>query len=126
MVTAPYYGVPGRSFWWHIEAMGISTDFIAGVLAARQIEGGIRFGLGSTLAMSREALDAIGGFTPLVDYLGDDYELGSRIAKVGYEVVLSHVVVRTHLPDYSWPDSGGTSCAGRGRSAIRGRRILSA
>ncbi|MEO8727418.1 MAG: glycosyltransferase, partial [Acidobacteriaceae bacterium] len=102
MVTAPYYGAPGRSLWSRIEAIGISTDFIAGVLAARRIEGGIKFGLGSTLAMSREALDAIGGFAPLADYLGDDYELGARIANAGYEVVLSRVVVRTHLPDYSW------------------------
>lgn len=102
MVTASYYGVPGKSLWSRIEAIGISTDFVAGVLAARKIEGGIRFGLGSTLAMSREALDAIGGFAPLVDYLGDDYELGARIAKTGYEVVLSRVVVRTHLPNYSW------------------------
>ena len=70
-------------------------------LTARQIEDGIRFGLGSTLAVSREALlEAIGGLEPLVDYLADDYELGARIWRSGFEVVLSGEVVETFLPPY--------------------------
>ncbi len=101
MVTAPYCAVPGASLWSRIEAIGISTDFICGVLAARQLEGGIRFGLGSTLAMSRQALRKIGGFEALFDHLGDDYELGARIAAADYKVVLSREVVRTFLPAYS-------------------------
>ncbi|HWF03794.1 MAG TPA: glycosyltransferase, partial [Candidatus Angelobacter sp.] len=52
-------------------------------------------------AMSRAALNAIGGLKPLVDYLADDFELGFRISNVGYEVVLANVVVETHLPAYS-------------------------
>ena len=59
-----------------------------GVLTARKIEGGIRFGLGSTLAVSREALAAAGGLEPLVDFLADDYEIGARIARAGYRVEL--------------------------------------
>ena len=39
--------------WSRLEALGISTDFLPGVLAARWLEGGIRFGLGSTLAMTQ-------------------------------------------------------------------------
>jgi ceramide glucosyltransferase len=102
MVTAAYRGQASRTIGSRMEALGISTDFIAGVLTARKIEGGIHFGLGSTLAVSREALDAIGGFLPLVDYLADDFELGFRIAQAGYEVVLSGEVVDTHLPDYNF------------------------
>ena len=86
-----------------MEALGISTDFIAGVLTARQIEGGLRFGLGSTLAISREALLAIGGLEPLVDYLADDYELGARVAQKGMEVALSNEVVETFVPAYRFP-----------------------
>jgi ceramide glucosyltransferase len=52
--------------------------------------------------MSRTALDAIGGLEPLVDHLADDFELGSRIAKAGFEVVLVDLVVETHLPAYSF------------------------
>jgi ceramide glucosyltransferase len=103
MVTCPYRGIAEDTLGSKLESIGISTDFIAGVLVARQIEGGIHFALGSTLAMSRTALDAIGGLRPLVDYLADDFELGFRIANAGYKVVLADVVVETHLPAYHFP-----------------------
>lgn len=102
MVTCPYRGIAADTLGSKLESIGISTDFIAGVLVARQIEGGIHFALGSTLAMSRTALEAIGGLRPLVDYLADDFELGYRIARAGYEVVLADIVVETHLPAYSF------------------------
>ena len=100
MVTSLYRGHAGATLGSRLEALGISTDFIPGVLAARQLEG-VSFGLGCTLAMSRKALDAIGGFQPIVDYLADDYELGHRIASSGMQVVLSKLVVETHVPAYS-------------------------
>src|SRR5205814_1924955 len=71
------------------------------VLAARAIEGGIRFGLGSTLAFRRQDLQTIGGFESFADYLADDYELGKRIAALGKEVKISGVVVETFLPRYT-------------------------
>jgi len=100
MVTCLYRGIAGNTLGSKLESLGISTDFGAGVLAARQLEG-IRFGLGSTLAFTRSALEKIGGFEPMVDYLADDYELGARIAEAGLQVLLSDVVVDHHLPDYS-------------------------
>jgi len=102
MVTCPYRGIAADTLGSKLESVGISTDFIAGVLAARQVEKGIHFALGSTLAMSRTALEAIGGLEPLVDYLADDFELGNRISRAGFEVVLVDVVVETHLPPYSF------------------------
>jgi len=102
MVTCPYRGIAADTLGSKLESVGISTDFIAGVLAARQVEDGIHFALGSTLAMSRTALEAIGGLEPLVDYLADDFELGNRISRAGFEVVLVDVVVETHLPTYSF------------------------
>ena len=102
MVTAAYRGQASNTIGSRMEALGIATDFIAGVLTARKIEGGIHFGLGSTLAISREALDAIGGFLPLVDYLADDFELGYRTSQAGFKVVLSSEVVDTHLPAYTF------------------------
>jgi ceramide glucosyltransferase len=101
MVTCPYRGIAANTLGSKLESIGISTDFIAGVLAARQIENGIHFALGSTLAISRRALEAVGGLRPLVDYLADDFELGNRTARAGFEVVLADVVVETHLPAYS-------------------------
>jgi ceramide glucosyltransferase len=104
MVTCLYRGVAGTSIWSKIEALSISTDFMPGVLVARVVDRGVRFGLGSTMAMSREALNAIGGLRPLVDYLADDFELGKRIADAGYRVVIPSVVVETFLPDYNFKD----------------------
>ncbi|HET8667458.1 MAG TPA: bacteriohopanetetrol glucosamine biosynthesis glycosyltransferase HpnI [Terriglobales bacterium] len=104
LVTALYRGADGTTIGSRLEALGIATEFAAGVLSARVVEGGVHFALGSTMAFTREALAAIGGFEPLLDYLADDYELGSRISRAGYEVVLSDTVVDTFLPDY---DFGG-------------------
>src|SRR5579863_6616985 len=102
MVTCPYRGIAADTLGSRLEAVGISTDFFAGVFSAWQIENGLHFALGSTLAMSRTALEAIGGLEPLVDHLADDFELGYRIAKTGFEVVLIDLVVETHLPAYSF------------------------
>ena len=100
LVTCLYRGIPGRSLGSRLEAIGIETDFMGGVLAAGTLEHGIRFGLGSTLAFSKSLLREIGGLEPLLDYLADDYELGARVAAMGREVALADVVVETHLPDY--------------------------
>ena len=107
LVTALYrgqaHGASGATTGSKMEALGIATDFMAGVLTARKLEGGIRFGLGSTLAFSREALEKIGGLLPLVDYLADDYESGARVYAAGYDVALSTEVVETYVPAYTFP-----------------------
>ena len=101
LVTCLYRGIAGPTVSSKLEALGISTDFCAGVLVARSIEGGLRFALGSTMAFRRQDLEAIGGFESFVDYLADDYELGKRIAGLGRKVRVSDVVVETFLPSYT-------------------------
>ncbi len=103
LVTCLYHGVAGPTFGSRFEALGISTDFVPGVLSARFLEKGLRFGLGSTLAFRRRELEAIGGFEKLLDYLADDYELGRRIAATGKRVELSAATVTTFLPAYTLP-----------------------
>ncbi len=102
MVTTLYRGIAGKTLGSRLEALGLSTDFAGGVLVARALEGGIRFGLGATIATTKTVLREIGGLEPLVDYLGDDYELGARVAAAGYKVELADTVVETALPDYSF------------------------
>ena len=104
MVTCLYRGFPSATLGSKLESLGISTDFAGGVLAARSLEKGVRFGLGSTLAFRRGELERLGGFEALLDYLADDYELGKRIAGLGLNVELSEVVVETFLSHY---DFGG-------------------
>jgi ceramide glucosyltransferase len=102
LVTALYRGRAHGTLPSRFEALGIATDFQAGVLLSKMIEGGLHYGLGSTLAVNREALAKIGGFAPLKDHLADDYELGARVAQAGYRVVLSAEVVETAIPAYGW------------------------
>ena len=102
LVTALYRGRAHGTLPSRLESLGIATDFQAGVLLSKMIEGGLHYGLGSTLAVSREALEKIGGLAPLVDHLADDYELGARIDHAGYRVALSAEVVETSTPAYAW------------------------
>lgn len=111
LVTALYRGrahgprgVGSPTLGSRLEALGIATEFAPGVLTSRRLEGGLYFGLGSTLAVSRAALDAIGGLAPLVDYLADDYQLGARIHAAGFCVELAEEVVETSVP--AWDLAG--------------------
>jgi ceramide glucosyltransferase len=104
LVTALYRGRSHQTLGSKLEALGISTDFVPGVLTSRFIERGLHFGLGSTLAVSRAALDAVGGLAPLAEYLSDDYELGARIDAAGFRVELTNEIVETHVA--AWTFSG--------------------
>ena len=103
MVTALYRGIAGKPLGSRLEALGLSADFMGGVLVARALQG-IRFALGGTIATTKTVLAAIGGLEPLAAYLSDDYELGSRTAAAGYRVELADTVVETAVPDYSFRD----------------------
>jgi len=97
-----YRGNPSGTLGSRLEALGIATDFAPGVLTARFLDKGLSFGLGSTLAVSRTALEKIGGFESVIDYLADDYQIGKRIADAGFEIVLSPEIVETTVPAYSF------------------------
>jgi ceramide glucosyltransferase len=101
LVTAPYIGIASNTVWSRLEALGISTDFVPGTLVARALEGGLRFGLGSTLATTKSALASIGGFESLTSQLADDYELGARLHRAGYKIALLREVVATSIPAYT-------------------------
>ncbi len=102
LVTALYRGRPYKTLPSRLEALGIATDFQPGVLLSKMIEGGLHYGLGSTLAVNRQALNKIGGLESLVDHLADDYELGARIDRAGYRIALGAEVVETAIPAYTW------------------------
>ena len=101
LVTCLYRGIASATLGSKMESLAISSDFVAGVLCADEVEGGIHFGLGSTLAFRRSTLDAIGGLAPLLDYLADDFEIGQRIFNAGLQVEIADCTVDHHLPGYS-------------------------
>jgi ceramide glucosyltransferase len=100
LVSCPYRAGRSKSLGSVLEALTISADFIPSVAAAQGLEG-IRFALGAAMAFTRMALDRIGGFAPLADYLADDYQLGRRIHEAGFTVSLIPYVVETVNPRMS-------------------------
>ena len=96
LVTCPYRASGGPSAWSAMEAIGLNTEFLAQILVARML-GGMDFALGPTLAIRREALDAIGGFDELRQYLAEDFVMGNRTAAKGMKVLLSSFVVEHRL-----------------------------
>ena len=96
VATCPYRAVGGPSFWSRIEAIGMNTDFLAGILVARVLEG-MQFAVGPTIAARRSALASIGGFERLKDYLAEDFVMGKFAAEAGHGVILSSGVVEHHI-----------------------------
>jgi len=92
LVTCPYRGAYPEDVGAALEALTIDTDFLPSVAVAERLEG-LSFALGATMAVRREALEAIGGFRSLADYLADDYQLGNRVKRAGWRLVLSDYVV---------------------------------
>jgi ceramide glucosyltransferase len=85
-----YRGVAAEGgLWARLEAVGMSVEMTAGVLAAREMEG-MKFVLGPTMAFRRETIRRMGGFKVTADYCADDFVLGNETFKLGQTVVLSH------------------------------------
>ncbi|ARV58122.1 glycosyl transferase [Nostocales cyanobacterium HT-58-2] len=86
-----------------LEAIGISTEYHANVLVARSVEG-MNFALGPTIAIRKSALEAIGGFLAIADYLADDFQLGYLPTQEGYKVVLSDYIIDHAITTESFID----------------------
>ena len=96
VATCPYRAVAGPSFWSRLEATGLNTDFMSGILVARLLEG-MHFAVGPTIAARRSVLDSIGGFGRLKDYLAEDFVMGKFAAEAGHGVILSSYVIEHHI-----------------------------
>ena len=96
LITCPYRAVPGRSFWNLLEAIGLNTEFLAGVLVARMLDG-MRFALGPTIGARRSTLQRIGGFDAVKDYLAEDFVMGKLAAERGDGVLLSSYVIEHRI-----------------------------
>lgn len=82
VATCLYRGATEPNIWSELEDLSLTTDFLAGVLVARKL--GVKFALGATMAVRRDALVAVGGFEALADAAADDHELGRRVADRGF------------------------------------------
>ncbi|HEX8947633.1 MAG TPA: bacteriohopanetetrol glucosamine biosynthesis glycosyltransferase HpnI [Dissulfurispiraceae bacterium] len=92
LVTSLYKISKPSSAGAAFESLTIALDFIPSVLTARRLEG-MTFGLGASMLFSKGALNDIGGISAVADHLADDYQIGNRLWKKGYRVILSDYVI---------------------------------
>jgi ceramide glucosyltransferase len=91
--TCLYAGIPAHEDTAsRLASMHINEVFAPSVLVATLFSPP-RFCFGSTMAVRREVLGAIGGIEALGAHLADDYTLGRLVTEAGYRVALSRYVV---------------------------------
>jgi len=103
IVTCIYRGQAYESFASRLEALFINTDFAPQVILAEALEP-MHYALGATIAVKREALEAIGGFHALKDLLADDFHLGAKVSEAGYKIELSSSIVTVACEDHDFSD----------------------
>lgn len=81
-----------------LHAAGMLSDFYAGILVARQLDG-VKFALGTTIATTRRNIDAFGGFDELKNRPADDLLVGRLIAESGFNVEILPFAIST-IEDY--------------------------
>lgn len=96
VATCPYRAVAGRSIWSRLEAIGMNTEFWGGVMVARMLEG-MNFAVGPTIAARKSAVEAVGGWELLQQYLAEDFVLGNFAAAKGLGVGLSSYVIEHRI-----------------------------
>jgi ceramide glucosyltransferase len=101
LATCPYRAIGGPSVWSALEAEGMNTEFVGGLLVARLLEG-VKFAVGPTIIARKAMLGAIGGFDRLKDYLAEDFMLGKLAAERGYGVILSRNTVEHRIGSQDW------------------------
>jgi ceramide glucosyltransferase len=95
VVTCLYTGEVAKGddgLWSRLAAMGTSYDFLPNVVV------GTSLGLaspcfGSTIALTRETLEDVGGFAAFADCLADDYEIGRAVRAKGLALTMPALAV---------------------------------
>ena len=104
VVTTAYRAVaqPGLASW--LAATFVNDWFYPSVRVAAAF-GSRECAFGATIALRRDALEAIGGFEAIADQLADDYALGEETRRRGLRTVLAAVEVETVVEERSLRDS---------------------
>lgn len=93
-----FYELPNmQTFAMRLEAFAMNADFWSQVAQASTLRK-VEFALGAAMFIRRHALEKIGGFQSVADYLADDYQLGNKIAKEGWRIEFSNLVVKCLEP----------------------------
>lgn len=97
-VTCFYLPIEEKGFVESLQNIGMLSDFYAGVLVAKQLDG-VKFALGTTIATRRKLIEGFGGYKAIENRPGDDLLVGRLIAEQGYEVRLPREAILT-VPDF--------------------------
>lgn len=103
VVTCLYKGSAVSGLPSRLASMFINEWFLPSVLVSVALNE-LRFGLGATMAVRREALESIGGLKRLASCLADDHMLGKLISQQGYKIVLSNYVVENVVLEKSFKE----------------------
>ncbi|MBU6393154.1 MAG: bacteriohopanetetrol glucosamine biosynthesis glycosyltransferase HpnI [Sphingomonadales bacterium] len=100
-VTCLYHGRGDAGFWSRLAAAGPSYQFLVGLVFGK-VMGLAEPCMGSTIALRRSTLEAIGGFEAFADVLADDHAIGAAVRAHGLgiaipPVLLAHASAETSL-----------------------------
>jgi ceramide glucosyltransferase len=94
LVSHLFCAVGARSLASRLESLHLNGALQAGTAALSQVLS-MPCVVGKSILLSREALDEIGGFSVLRDYLAEDYLLGKLVEGAGFRVLLSADEIET-------------------------------
>jgi ceramide glucosyltransferase len=90
--TCLYTSTKETTFIEKLHAIGMSSDFFAGIMVAWKLDG-VKFTFGQTIVATRQSIASFGGYQILENRPADDLLVGRLIAEQGYQVkLLSHTV----------------------------------
>ena len=91
-VSCLYVGRGDTGFWSRLGAAAISWQMMPNMVMGLAT-GMARPCMGSTIALRRETLAAIGGFARFGDVLADDYAMGEAVAGLGLSVAIPQLLL---------------------------------
>lgn len=99
-VSCLYHGVGGNRLWSKFSALAINTHFLPSVIVA------LTYRLaqpcfGSTIALRRSTLEAIGGLESFAGLLADDYAIGAAVSDQGLKVAIPAFTIEHHCSESS-------------------------
>jgi ceramide glucosyltransferase len=100
-VTCLYNGRADVGVWSAISAAAISYTGLPNMVMALSTAIAQPC-MGSTIAIRRETLEALGGFERFADVLADDYAIGEAVAKLGLKVAVPPMLLTHACADASF------------------------
>jgi ceramide glucosyltransferase len=91
-VTYLYHGVAGPGAWSRMAALAINAHFLPNVVIAIGLDLA-KPCFGATIALRRDTLARIGGFSAFADCLADDHAIGQALRSAGYTIAIPGTTV---------------------------------